>query len=273
MRAVVCSKCGADLPAPDRYGNSWCRSCGSGNASASDLLSAVELVASATRIAMTDESVLELLRSRVSGHLYIHPLVPATRERGARRMHYAHLPEGERVLALYDASALGSGEDGFVVTARRLCWKNAGADARMIEWHDLDADSIYGEGNKVFLGGDTIVLGSDTSLLDGCVDLFYVLAISARAPSAAPSSSGLVPALVDRARETASHEPVPAYVHQQTTAPPPAGVSYTAYVEHASSQPPPSWCCWKCRTPLYRSSPQCAKCGARPAAFGWLRTG
>jgi hypothetical protein len=266
MSAFPCSKCGADLPEPDRYGNSWCDCCGAGNTSrerksAGELLSAVELVATATRIPLTDDAVLELLRSRVSGHLYLQPHVPSTRERGARRMHYAHLPEMERILALYDASGLGDGEEGFVVTSRRLCWKNHGGTARMIEWFDVDADNVYGEGGLLFVGGDVIAVGGE--ILESCVDLFYVLANSARPPSAAPSSSGVVPAM----------ETVPPRVHVQTTAPPPAGISYSAYVEHASSQPPPSWCCWKCKTPLYRSTPQCGQCGAVPAPFGWLRTG
>lgn len=235
----------------------------SGSHSGTELLSATELVARATRIPMTDDAVLELLRSRIGGHAYLEPFIPAARERGARRVHYAHLPEDERVLALWDASALSSGEEGFVVTSRRLCWKNPGGTARMIEWHDVDAEAIYADAGHVFLGTDVVSLGEDASRVDACADSFYVLAISARPHvPASPSSSGVVPAI----------EP-PARVHLQTTAPPPAGVSYMAYVEHASSQPPPSWCCWKCRTPLFRTSPQCARCGAKPAAFGWLRTG
>ncbi len=234
----------------------------SGSQSGTELLSATELVARATRIPMTDEAVLELLRSRIGGHAYLEPFIPTVRERGARRMHYAHLPEAERILALWDASAMASGEDGFVVTARRLCWKNPGETARMIEWHDVDAEAIYADAGHVFLGADVVSLGEDAARVDACADLFYVLAISARPHvPAAPSSSGVVPAME------------PAHVHLKTTAPPPAGVSYTAYVEHASSQPPPSWCCWKCRTPLFRTTPQCARCGAKPAAFGWLRTG
>ncbi|HEY8078101.1 MAG TPA: hypothetical protein VIF62_28435 [Labilithrix sp.] len=227
--------------------------------------SATELVARATRIPMTDEAVLELLRSRIGGHAYLEPFIPSARERGARRMHYAHLAEGERVLALWDASAMASGEEGFVVTSRRLCWKNPGETARMVEWHDIDAEAIYADSSKVFLGNDVVLLGEDVARVDACADLFYVLALSARPHvPASPSSSGVVPAM---AAVEAPH------VHMKTTAPPPAGVSYMAYVEHASSQPPPSWCCWKCRTPLFRTTPQCARCGARPAAFGWLRTG
>ena len=240
-----------------------------GSNSGTELLATVELVAKATRIPLTDDAVLELLRGRLGGNAYNEPFIPAARERGARRMHYAHLPEGERILALWDATAMGSGEDGFVVTARRLCWKNPSAPARMVEWHDVDADGIYGEAGNLYVGADVIALGGDVSLVDACVDAFYVLALSAqpRVP-ASPSSSGVVPAMAD-ADATAER----ARVHVKTTAPPPAGVSYTAYVEHASSQPAPSWCCWKCRTPLFRTTPQCARCGAKPAAFGWLRTG
>jgi hypothetical protein len=200
----------------------------------------------------------------VSGQAYLAPFVPAARERGARRMHYAHLPPDERVLALFDATAFGSGEEGFVVTTRRLCWKNPAAPARMVEWHDIDAEAIYGDGENVFVASDVLRVGPDASLLQACLDVFYVFAISARpAPPAAPSSSGVVLAM----------PPVEPRVHLQTTAPPPAGVSYAAYVAHASSQPPPSWACWKCSTPLFRTTPQCARCGARPAPFGWLRTG
>src|SRR6476469_82223 len=71
MSAYLCSKCGADLPAPERYGCSWCDK----RKSAGELLSAVELVASSSRIMLTDDTVLELLREHISGHVYLAPFV------------------------------------------------------------------------------------------------------------------------------------------------------------------------------------------------------
>jgi hypothetical protein len=261
MHALACQKCGAGLPPPDAYGNSWCSSCGAGHhsAPAADEIAAAILAQAmigrmaeeAACIAMTDEAILGLLRRRftASDSMYFAPTIPDKKERAVARAHAGGLPIGERILALYDDTVLGSGEDGFAVTAQRLCWKNAGEPAQQIEWAAVEPDDIQPEGGRLASGPGAIAIAGDAALIDACADAVYVLALSARHaqrphPSAAP-----------------------------TTPPPPHAISYHAYAAHASSQSPPAYACWQCTTPHHWNTPRCARCGAWPSAEGWARTG
>lgn len=144
----------------------------------------------AARIPMTDEAVLAVLREHFAGvdSMYLCPLVPGKKEIAARRLHARHLPSEERVLALFDDTVFGSGDEGFVVTSRRVCWRNAGTSARpqMIEWRHLDPDLMYVDRGKLVLGLGAIEVG-EPSALDALEATFYVLALSARAPTSAAS--------------------------------------------------------------------------------------
>lgn len=260
MHALACQKCGAGLPPPDGYGNSWCSFCGMGHhaASAADDIAAAILAQAmigrmaeeAACIPMTDDAIVGLLRQHFAGadSTYLAPHIPAKKEHGARRAHAGHLPAGEPVLAVYDDTVFGSAEDGFVVTARRLCWKNVAGRPHQIEWAHLDPNALYPEGRKLAIGAGAIEISSDASIIDACADAFYVLALSARSTQPRPSLAA-------------------------TTPPPPHAISYHAYATHASSQTPPAYACWQCTTPLYWNTPQCARCGASPSTHGWLRTG
>ena len=91
----------------------------------------------AARIPMTDEAVLALLRQHFTGvdSMYLCPNIPGKKEIVARGVHARHLPSDERVLALFDDTVFGAGDEGFLVTSRRLCWKKPAdtspADARV----------------------------------------------------------------------------------------------------------------------------------------------
>jgi hypothetical protein len=95
----------------------------------------------AARIAMTDESVLAVLRQRFAGldSMYLCPEIPGKKELAARAVHAHHLPSDERVLALFDESVFGSGDEGLLVTTRRLCWKNPRGRAQTVEWQNVEA--------------------------------------------------------------------------------------------------------------------------------------
>lgn len=319
MDVVICQKCGAGLPPPDLHCGVACIYCKTMHhpplaalTEEDGLISA--LGEEAARIAMTDEAVLSLLRQHFTGaeSTSLCPSISGKRELGARAVHARHLPSDERVLMLYDDTVFGSGDDGFLVTSRRLCWKNAGDRPHMIEWQQVDPDRMYADKRRLVLGPHAIEITGDESIMAACEQAFHVLAFSARAPSTTVARSGI--ALVHAADSSAafprvvspsgrpttelmpqrpskrptlrpSHPPTlesaiapslqsqPKRAAANATPPPPHAVSYDSYVVHASSQRGPAFACWCCNTPLYWNTPQCAHCNALPTPQGWRRTG
>jgi hypothetical protein len=224
----------------------------------------------ATRIPLTDDAVLGLLRQHFvhADGIYVCPHVPPKKEYGARRVHVMDLPAHERVLALYDASPL-EGNEGFVITARRVCWKNDGEPASSIEWMDLEADDLFIERGRLYFGAEAITI-SDEAILQSALDAFHVLALSG-VPRA--THSGLVlkaPSSIPASRPVTRAPPRSGKT--EAVPPPPHTTSYFTYASHAQRQRP-DCSCWRCHTPLYETTPQCAYCGALPAKTGWLRAG
>lgn len=171
-----------------------------------------QLAGDAARIQMTEEAILALLRQHfgVDDSLYLAPTIPPKRELGARLAHAAHLPANERILALYDDTVFGSGQDGFVVTAKRLCWKNIKGEARTIEWRFLDPESVVPNGFELSLADSVIVISGERNVIGAAADAFYMLAVSAR--------------LFERRLSAAP-----------TTPPPMEGKTYESYVKLTSS--------------------------------------
>ncbi len=248
--------------------------------------------ADAARIPITDEAVLALLRQHLTrgDAMVLCPNIPGKKEMVARKVHARHLPTSERVLALYDDTVFGSGDEGFLVTSHRLCWKNAGATRRpqTIAWRELDPDAMYADRNKLVLGVDAIELSveaddSAIAMLEALEEVFHVLAFSARA-DAAPAALAATRSS-DRPTFRPSSPPVPLesevvprsdrrppVANAKETAPPPHAITYASYVTHASSQRSPKFECWHCHTPLHWQTPQCARCDALPSPQGWLRS-
>lgn len=234
----------------------------------------------AARIAMTDDAVLAFLREHFTGaeSTSLCPAIPGKQELGARDAHAAHLPNDERVLMLYDDTIFGWGDEGFLVTAQRLCWKNPGDEPRMIPWASLDPDQMYADKLRLVLPQGAIEITGDVSVIATCESAFYVLALSARFPIATPAAgSGIVrsavepPALRPSTRPTL--RPAPSYHPANATPPPPHAVTYDSYVTRAASQNGPAFACWCCSTPLHGNTPQCAYCSALPTPQGWHRLG
>jgi hypothetical protein len=270
MIALACQKCGAGLPAPDQHGNAQCVYCGMAHRDHSR----AQLAEDAARIPLTDDSVLALLKQHFAGadSMYLRPTIPTKKEINARNVHAAHLPTSEYILALYDDTVFGSAEDGFVITSRRVCWKNISARPHMIEWANVDPDRLWCEDRKLYIGAGAIEVSGDPSVIDACADAFHVLAFSAR-PSMqhAHAESGIAPVSTRSLSEpppSTDFKPTP----MVATPPPMHHVSYQAYAVHSAMQPAPSFACWHCKTPLHWNTPQCAYCGAWPSAEGWLRT-
>jgi hypothetical protein len=235
----------------------------------------------AARIDMTNASVLALLRERFAGvdALYVCPHIPGKKELAARAVHAHHLPTDERVLALFDDALFGLGDEGFLVTSRRLCWRNPRGRAQMSEWRHVDPDHMYADRGKLVLGGATIELPCDESVVAATEAAFYVLAFSAREPATAETPSGVV--LTDGVSQepaSATQRPQPADASDRptlgpsraTSAPPSApALPHDSYVGDMSSPQRASFSCWRCNTPLHASAPHCPRCSAWPTVEGW----
>lgn len=86
----------------------------------------------------------------------LHMPLPPKKERGAREAHRQHLPPDEPVVAMYDATLFGGADDGFLVTPRRLCWKNLLSNPQMIAWRAIDLRALQIETNGLRLMSDRI---------------------------------------------------------------------------------------------------------------------
>lgn len=170
-----------------------------------------QLAGDAARIPMTEDAILGLLRQHFGSDdsLYLAPTIPQKREVAARRAHAAHLSHDERILALYDDTVFGTGDDGFVVTAKRVCWRNIKGDARSLEWRYLDPESIIPDGRKLSIADSVIEISGEREVIGAAADAFYVLAVSAR--------------LFERRASAAP-----------TTPPPMEAISYESYVKLTS---------------------------------------
>lgn len=141
MNANQCHHCGALLAQPAAA----CAYCGAPQPQQ-------ELPAGC--VWLTDEHVTNLLKRELTGvdSSYVQPSIPAKKEANARKVHAAHLPAAERVIGLYDGTAFGSAKDGFVVTSKRICWKNQLEDAQCLTWDQIDIDNVYVDENRLVIG-------------------------------------------------------------------------------------------------------------------------
>ncbi len=93
--------------------------------------------------------------------LYIGAEIPAAKLSKALAVHAAVLEDGERPLVLYDDTLLGDGSDGFVVTARRICWKNFLEHPRQLRWADFQAPEIQQRSGEVAIGESAIKISDE----------------------------------------------------------------------------------------------------------------
>lgn len=101
----------------------------------------------------------------VEDDLYFRPQIPASKERNARAVHVAWLDANEPVLVLYDDTLFGAGDDGFVLTAQRLHWRNILDEPRTLAWAELDPAQIGPGEDGLTVHGQPLhlTLGDDAS--------------------------------------------------------------------------------------------------------------
>lgn len=133
----------------------------------------------------SEASVLALAKQHlgVGDSRYFSPNIPASKEKNARAVHKAVLPEGERVLALFDDTVFGAADDGFVLTTRRLCWHNILEDPYMVEWAELDPEDVRIDDDEVVVAHGKVQLTQvvgDKGFKKRVVKLFRELASHAK---------------------------------------------------------------------------------------------
>lgn len=176
MVANRCHACGSLLPPPDS--RPWlCRYCGAPQETPE---------VGEDCVAMNDTAIVAYLRPLLTGiySTWVHPTIPEKKVANVRKAQGPHLPPQETILALYDGTAFGSASDGFILTSKRLAWKNQLEDPHFLEWSHVDEDEVYVEEDKIVVGRarlDTLYSDDDESLYTW-VEAIQTLARSARPP-------------------------------------------------------------------------------------------
>lgn len=93
--------------------------------------------------------------------LYYAPEIPSSKEKNARETHKRVLERDEKILALYDDTVFGGADDGFVLTAKRLCWKNIMEDPQSLRWDEIDPDQVDWNDDAVVLMGHELQITLD----------------------------------------------------------------------------------------------------------------
>lgn len=139
----------------------------------------------ATAFDWSEASVLALAKRHlgVGDSRYFSPNIPASKEKNARAVHKAALPEGERVLVLFDDTVFGAADDGFVLTTRRVCWHNILEDPYAVEWSELDPEDVRLDDDEVVVAHGKLQLTQvvgDKGFKPRVVKLFRELASHAK---------------------------------------------------------------------------------------------
>lgn len=102
-----------------------------------------------------DDAVLSTLRRHVGfGSDYVHyaPSIPQRMLQSVRRTYGDALAPDERVLLLADATVMGSGVNGVVVTARAIYRNGIGQTPARMAWRDLEPNQVKLDGKRLLLG-------------------------------------------------------------------------------------------------------------------------
>jgi len=129
----------------------------------------------------TEAELVALARRRLGSHdsLYFHGSIPRGKLKAA---HETHGDSIGRVLVQYDDTLFGGADDGFVLTAAALHWKNLTESPRMLLWEDIDPSSVGSNDEGVTLSHQRIdvVLEEGKPMLAGIARLISDLAAWAR---------------------------------------------------------------------------------------------
>ena len=145
--------------------------------------SGADALPEASEVGQIPVSRLTALARRHVGEIeqmYYHPAIPSPKLRLAREVHSAHLGAEELVAVLYDDTVFGSARDGFLITPRRLYWKNLLSVPESVEWELIAPEGIVTTGNAVHVLKSTVQLAARADLALPVAGLFAAIAAEAR---------------------------------------------------------------------------------------------
>jgi hypothetical protein len=128
-------------------------------------------------------SRLTMLARRHVGEIeqmYYHPAIPSPKLLLAREVHAGHLGAEEMVAVLYDDTVFGSARDGFLITPRRLCWKNLLSTPESAEWEEIAPAGVAAIGSTVHVLKATVQLAARADLAAPVAELFAAIAAEAQ---------------------------------------------------------------------------------------------
>jgi hypothetical protein len=150
--------------------------------------------------ARTPEDILRLAHGQLQlfDALFYAPNIPAKKEQGARGAYGSLIPADEPILVLFDSTVFGGADDGFVVTPRRLGWKNIALAPKVVPWEVFDARSVRATAEEVQVMGDKIEIDGDSALQPRLVQFLQAMGgVAAQAPAAqAPARTPAAAAVV-----------------------------------------------------------------------------
>lgn len=114
--------------------------------------------------------------------IFVAPSIPPRKERNARAVHAASLPADEPIAVLFDDTVFGGGDDGYVVTTNRLCWRNYTEQPQMLPWGEIRHIDLT---DPVLNGLRIKSTSSKDATLVASLQLFRRLAISATSSGSA----------------------------------------------------------------------------------------
>lgn len=147
----------------------------------------------------TPEDILRLAHGHLQlfDALFYAPHIPPKKEQGARAAYGALIPADEPILVLFDSTVFGGADDGFVVTPRRLGWKNIALDPKVVPWEVFDARSVRATAEDLQVMGDMIQIDAESALQPRLMQFLQAMGgVAAPTPAVVPPARTPVAAAV-----------------------------------------------------------------------------
>jgi hypothetical protein len=195
--SVNCGACGGKLPLPDaQTGIAACEYCGSQYQLADPQPATAAppafepfpvggaVAPAAQRQPRTarprgDAAVLALAHDLLGTYtaLYFQGNIPPKKEANARKAYAGLLPDEEPILALYDSTLFGAGDDGYLITGKRLCGRVFTNDPVMVTWDNLITDGARVEDCNLYFQSQQIqVEATDKTGAEALLSLMRAMA-------------------------------------------------------------------------------------------------
>lgn len=208
----LCPLCGAPAPAPPATTCRYCRYswapvvAPAPSAAAPVRPPAPPTPPSTTFAGLSFEETLAAAKRHLEplddSGVYLASHIPADKERNARQIYEGQLPQEEPLVVLYDSTVFGSAENGFLLTARRFCWKNAFFNPQALPWRSIQLQSLGTKSSELVIMENEVSCLSE-ELAGAMLALVREVASEAqrRSPPNFTPSSGSTDGIIDLVRQ------------------------------------------------------------------------